>query len=431
MWGPFRAEEDMTEGFVKTNMRWYLLIAILSALLIVALAVAIFLDQLIVLFTPVKDEVVLEAGSTIFSVEMFRQNERNEITLLSDTASIDFNKVGSYQLNVLVGKRSCVVTLKIIDTTPPTAESVTKQIYTYETVSAEDMITNVSDISSVKAEFATEPKYGSAGKQSVLINVTDEAGNRTTVTSELIIITDTVGPVFSEMADLVVRLGDAISYKKGVTVTDNRDEDVTFTVDSSAVNTAKVGTYSVTYSATDSDGNTTTAIRKVVIQNKVVIDQELVEKMAKDVLDKIITDGMTDHQKIDTIFKYVKKNMVYVSSPETDIPNAAYVAFTKKRGDCYNYFSMTKLLLDGCGIQNIKIERMGGSTTHFWLLVNIGSGWYHYDTTPQHHLYPFSCFMKTDEEVWAYAASRGDGRSDYYNFDKSLYPERATQKYSG
>ena len=230
MRGPFRAEEDMTEGFVKTNKRWYLLIAILSALLIVALAVAIFLDQLIVLFTPVKDEVVLEAGSTIFSVEMFRQNERNEITLLSDTASIDFNKVGSYQLNVLVGKRSCVVTLKIIDTTPPTAESVTKQIYTYETVSAEDMITNVSDISSVKAEFATEPKYGSAGKQSVLINVTDEAGNRTTVTSELIIITDTAGPVFSEMADLVVRLGDAISYKKGVTVTDNRDEDVTFTV---------------------------------------------------------------------------------------------------------------------------------------------------------------------------------------------------------
>jgi hypothetical protein len=155
MRGPFRAEEDMTEGFVKTNKRWYLLIAILSALLIVALAVAIFLDQLIVLFTPVKDEVVLEAGSTIFSVEMFRQNERNEITLLSDTASIDFNKVGSYQLNVLVGKRSCVVTLKIIDTTPPTAESVTKQIYTYETVSAEDMITNVSDISSVKAEFVT------------------------------------------------------------------------------------------------------------------------------------------------------------------------------------------------------------------------------------------------------------------------------------
>ncbi len=421
----------MTDTFMKTKKQWHILIVILSAVLVTALVTAIFLDQLIVLFTPVKDEVVLEAGSSAFSVDLFSENDRTEITLLTDPSTIDLNKVGNYTLNVMVGKRSCNVTLRIVDTTPPTAESTAKQIYTYETVTAKDMVTNISDISPVKVEFAKEPTFGTVGTQKVLVNITDEAGNKTTVTSELTVIKDSVAPVFSEMSDLVIRLGDAISYKKGVNVTDNRDENVAFSVDSSAVNTTKVGTYSVTYTATDSDGNTTTATRKVVIQNKVVIDQELVEKMAKDVLDKIITDGMTDHQKIDAIFKYVKKNMVYVSSPETDIPNAAYVAFTNKRGDCYNYFSMTKLLLDGCGIQNMKIERMGGSTTHFWLLVNIGSGWYHYDTTPQHHLYPFSCFMKTDAEVWAYAASRGDGRSDYYNFDKSLYPDRATEKYSG
>lgn len=421
----------MADTHIKTRKHWYILIAVLAVILAAVIAIAVFMDQLIVLFTPIKDVVILEAGSTNFSVDLFKDNERTELTLLSDISSVDFNKVGDYPLNVAVGKRTCSVTLRIVDTTPPTAEAVTKQIYTYETVTADDLVTNISDISSVQVEFVKEPTFGTAGEQTVLINLTDASGNKTTISSELKIIKDSVPPVFAEMSDLVVRLGDTISYKKGVSVTDNLDETVDFTVDNSAVDSSKVGTYAVTYTATDSDGNTTTVTRKVVIQNKAVIDQELVDKMAKDVLDKIITEGMTDHEKIDAIFKWVKKNMVYVSSPETDIPNAAYVAFTKKRGDCYNYFSMTKVLLDGCGIQNMKIERSGGSTTHFWLLVNIGSGWYHYDTTPQHHLYPFSCFMKTDEEVWAYAKSRGDGRADYYNFDESLYPDRATEKYAG
>ena len=91
---------------------------------------------------------------------------------------------------------------------------------------------------------------------------------------------------------------------------------------------------------------------------------------------------------------------------------------------------MVKYMLDECGIENMLVERYGGKTTHYWHLVNVGTGWYHYDTTPQSLEDPFRCFMKTDEQVWAYAKSRHDGRSDYYNFDTSKYPERATEKYT-
>lgn len=421
----------MTEKYTKIRRGRLVLISILIFVLIAAVAVAFLLEPLIVLFAPIKNEVILEAGSADFSVDLYKENEKSQLELLSDVSSIDFNKVGEHKLLILAGRRTCEVTLRIVDTTPPAAEAVSKQIYTFETVAAEDLVTNVSDVSSVRIDFVEDPAFGVVGTQAVLLDLTDAVGNKTTVEAELSIIKDSVPPAFAEMEDLVVRIGDTISYKKGVSVTDNRDETVDFSVDSSGVDTGKMGTYTVTYTATDSDDNTTVVTRNVIIQDKLVIDQELVDSLAKKVLDEIITESMTAHEKIEVIFKWVKKNMTYTSSPESDIVNAAYVAFTKKRGDCYNYYSMTKLLLDGCGIENMMIERSGGSTTHFWSLVNVGTGWYHYDTTPQHSKYPFSCFMKTDEEVWAYANSRGDGRTDYYDFDQTLYPERATEKYAG
>lgn len=421
----------MTETKRKNKAIWYVLIAILSILLIAAVIAAFFADELITFIKPVHETVVYEAGADDFAVDLFKRNETLEITILSDTSVIDLSKIGEHTIELSDGWRNFTSTLRIIDTTPPTATAVSKQIYTFETVTAEELVKDIKDVSAVQVEFAQDPPFGTAGNHTVTVILTDKSGNTNRVNVSLSIIKDPVPPVFSEMEDLVVQLGNAISYKKGVVLTDNRDESVAFTVDSSLVDTEKIGTYQVTYTATDSDGNTATAIRNVIIQEKPVIELELVETMAKEVLDEIITESMSDHEKIKTIFNWVKRNMTYVSSPETDIPNAAYVAFTTKRGDCYNYFSMTKLLLDGCGIQNMMIERAGGSSTHYWHLVNIGSGWYHYDTTPQHHLYPYSCFMKTDEEVWEYANSRGDGRTDYYNFDETLYPERATEKYSG
>ena len=420
----------MTECNKKKTF-WYVLITILTIVLTLTVTAAIFAEELVGIIKPVYERVEYEAGIDNFNIELFRRSDYIDITLLSDIKEVDFNETGVYTLEFTDGWRTFTSTLQIVDTTPPTATAVDKQIYTYESLEPEAFVTDIKDISDVTVAFSKEPSFGTVGKHTVMLVLTDGSGNVSRIYAELNIIKDTVAPVFSEMEDLVVQIGEAISYRKGVTATDNRDETVNITVDSSLVETDKLGVYEVTYTATDSDGNIATAKRKVIIQEKPVITQELVEKLAKEVLDEIITENMTDHDKINTIFKWVKKNMLYVSSPENDVVNAAYVAFTTGRGDCYNYYSMTKLLLDGCGIQNMMIERDGGSSTHFWHLVNIGTGWYHYDTTPQHHLYPFSCFMKTDAEVWAYAESRGDGRSDYYNFDESLYPERATEKYSG
>ena len=380
--------------------------------------------------SPVTELLTVEAGTENLTKEMFLLKDDSQITLLTDLSMIDLGKVGTHTITFVKKNRTYISILSVVDTTAPLVKTVEKEIYNDETLDADAFISEITDLSPTTVSYKTTVPFGTAGKHDIQLLVVDSYGNETTVNAALTIKTDEIPPVFDTMEDIYVQVGGTVSYKKGVTVNDNRDESVAFTVNSSAVDLNKAGTYEVIYTATDKSGNTTSAKRIVNVTVKPVINRELVDAMAKEVLDKIISPDMTAHQKIDTIFKWVRKNMVYASSPEQEIPEAAYVAFKNKRGDCYNYYALTTVLLDGCGIENQKIERSGGKTSHIWLLVNIGSGWYHYDTTPQHHLYPYTCFMKTDEEVWEYAKSRGDGRVDYYNFDQSLYPERATTPYS-
>lgn len=412
------------------SKRFIIIIAIV-ALLFAVVALPMLVISLVPKTAPVNAAITVEAGTKNLSCELFKKETDNDIDikLLTDVSKIDLCKTGCYDIELSCDKDIYTSVLTIVDTTPPTATMVDKEIYNDETIDVNAFIADIKDFSKVTAEFVAVPDFTKVGEQTVEILLTDAAGNKAVVTAKLMVKKDTVAPVFGKMNTITVRLGNTVSYRNGVSVTDNRDEKVSFQVDNSKVNLQKEGTYTITYTATDKAGNTATATRTVKVLPKLVIDQELVDGMAKDVLKKIIKSGMTQHQKIEAIYNYVRNNMTYVSSPEKDIPNAAYVAFTKKRGDCFNYLAMTKLLLDHAGIQNMRIDRFGGSSTHYWLLVNVGTGWYHFDTTPQSWQSPFRCFMKTNQEVWDYAKSRKDGRADYYNFKEDLYPQIATEKY--
>ena len=98
---------------------------------------------------------------------------------------------------------------------------------------------------------------------------------------------------------------------------------------------------------------------------------------------------------------------------------AAYSGFVNGRGDCYVYYAMSRALLDGAGIENMKICRDNPAKPHFWNLVNCGDGWYHFDTCPHYKNYPLEAFMLTDREVEEYSKNCVE---EYYSFDKSLYP---------
>jgi hypothetical protein len=72
----------------------------------------------------------------------------------------------------------------------------------------------------------------------------------------------------------------------------------------------------------------------------------------------------------------------------------------------------------------MDIHREGGSAEHYWLLVNTGTGWYHFDAT-RRQVY-FDGFMATDSEVKAYTEQVGE---NYYTFDTTKYPATPTEDY--
>ena len=61
---------------------------------------------------------------------------------------------------------------------------------------------------------------------------------------------------------------------------------------------------------------------------------------------------------------------------------------------------------------------------HAWLLVDAGTGWYHFDSTRMRS--GFSCFMKTDAEIQAYL-DQGN-----YNYVRTVskYPATPTTPYT-
>lgn len=377
---------------------------------------------------PVVESVTMEAGSEQIPLMQFPKEDKI-VTLVTDVSGIDLKQPGEYTLEFAYKRKTFFSTLRIVDTTPPTGTPVEHTIYNDQTLTVEDFVTDIQDLTPVSVSFAQTPDFTKVGDQTVQVELTDTSGNVGIVEAKLTVIADTTFPEFSPMEELVVNIGQTVSYRKGITVTDDRDGPLSFTIDSSGVNLEKEGVYVIKYQATDSSGNTTTVERKLTVSAALVVNQELVEEKAKEVLSRIITQDMSDHDKIYAIFYYVRRNVTYSNAANKDILTAAYQAMVKRKGDCYNYFALAKVLLDQCGIDNLPVERYKGKSSHYWLLVNIGTGWYHYDPSPQSDEDPFRCFMKTDAQVKAYARSRSDGRSDYYKFDESKYPARATEKY--
>lgn len=406
-------------------MRKKMILLIASVTLLVA---AVIICAVIFAPKPVQESVFVEAGSQQIPLEQFPKDGK-QVELLTDISSIDLNQPGVHQLEFLYKKKIYSSSLQIMDTTAPAGTSVAHTIYNDETLTPSDFVTDIRDVTEVEISFKKTPDFTAVGEQTVTVLLTDTSGNVGRVKAKLTVVADTTFPTFSPMEDLTVNIGQTVSYRKGITATDDRDGELTFQIDSSSVNLEEEGTYTITYTATDSSGNTTTVERRINVSASLVINQELVEEKAKEILGKILKEDMTDHDKIYTIFYYVRRNVAYSSAPNKDIYSAAYHAMVKRRGDCYNYFAMAKVLLDQCGIENLPVERYKGKSSHYWLLVNIGTGWYHYDPSPQSLEDPFRCFMKTDAQVKAYSRSRTDGKNDYYKFDETKYPARATEKY--
>lgn len=364
--------------------------------------------------SPVLAELQWEVGASVPTADDFTMAGIEKRLLTTD---IDTSKPSRQVVNIEVDGVTYDSILYIADTVPPIVEVRNLTGFTNTPVTAADFLVSVQDITTVTAAFAEEPDLTTAGSREVGLVFKDESGNETRASAILTLEDDTEPPVITGVRDITYVMGTSISYKKNITVSDNSGAELQLNVDNSQVNLEAEGVYSVTYSAVDYSGNVTSVTASVTVM-AMTYDVNEVYGYADAVLASIFTEGMTQYEKLQAIYNYVKSNVGYIShSDKGDWVKAAYEGFVKKQGDCYVYACTTKVLLDRAGITNMDIEKIPSRTSHYWNLVDIGEGWHHLDTTPRKD-HPV-IFYWTEAELMEYSAKHGNS----HNYDHELYPE--------
>lgn len=186
--------------------------------------------------------------------------------------------------------------------------------YTTSLLTAEQFVTEAEDATALTFYFQNDPVLVE-GTQEVVIVAKDEGGNTTEAVASLTLKDDTEAPVMKGVANRTVYIGDGISYKAGVTVTDNCDEDIELQVDSSGVDLNTEGNYHVTYSAKDRAGNETSQTITLTVR-KHAYTQEEVDVLADKVLADIIMPEMSDYDKLVAIYDWVRTHVSYINYSE-------------------------------------------------------------------------------------------------------------------
>lgn len=380
-------------------------------LLVLIVAAAFYFVGFLLFGNTVNKEVSVEAGQGELSVSQF--DSSNVASFYKVPSAEILNKPGSYKIKIKKYIFVYTSTLKVVDTTMPKGTAVSKVIWKGEELNPSDLVENIEDNTEVTVTFKNAPDLEKAGEQEAVLLLTDKGGNVLELSSMVTIKEDTEPPVITGAVNQRVYVGDTIAYRKNVSVTDNRDEEVELKIDSSNVNLSKVGDYTAVYSAVDSSGNLATKNVTVTVIEKTVSEEQVFEQ-ADRILASITNDSMSKKEKAIAIYKWIRSNIGYRALPSSgDWLMSANEGFTKKSGDCYIYYAVSRALLTRADIDNIEILRTDKG--HYWNMVNYGEGWYHFDTTPRSAGGDF-CLV-TDSYLEAYNAKHHS-----HFWDKSLYP---------
>lgn len=394
--------------------------------------------------SPVIEELTAELGEPMPSPSDYIDKEllKNQFgienadglyTVSYETAPVE-GTLGTQSLRLRVDSMTFDVSLTVKDTIPPEADPVSMILTNgMHTPAPEDFVGKVRDASEVTLSFLEEYDFSYPHDFDVKILLTDTSGNETVVTASVHCLIDNEPPVLTVEGDLYVTVGKTVSYKGGVTATDNSGDPI-LTIDNSAVDLNTKGVYEIIYTATDKAGNTTTAVRKLFVVEELPPEESEVLAMAKDVYDKYIVtrEGMTKLEIARAIYDWCY-NVITFDMKGTDRSlgpiKLAYDGFSTHKGDCYTYMITAKYLFLIADIPTVEVTRLRyeGESNHFWLLVDVGDGWYHFDATSRSTGRGTDTFMLTDAELADFCTRFNVPH--YFRFQHDAYPERATDSY--
>ena len=391
---------------------------------VLGLLVAIIFALVVVIrfFWNVKSSVVLEAGDPVPQADAFMSSPTDSIKCLSDLSALDTAVPADYKVEFSWWFFKTTSTLSVKDTVAPVATAKNVSARMGNQVTANDFIASIDDKTHVDVSFAAAPDMTFVGTQPVSILLKDSGDNQTTLSAELTLYDDDVAPVITGAKNLTVYIGENVSYRKGIEVTDNKDPEPALKIDSTAVNLDVEGTYQITYTATDAAGNSSSVTVDVNVCPRPSNYDDIVKlnQKADELLGKILTPDMNEVQKAFAIFRWCRKNIPWYGGRIKDHDEVvqATKGLNGNSGDCYTCTVTCLKLLERAGFDAQMLERKNNLGLHYWVFVKVNGNWYHMDPSPI-YINQFICFLGTDEQVKWFSTQMRPG---YYDHDYSKYP---------
>jgi hypothetical protein len=220
--------------------------------------------------------VTLEVGATYNEQgATATDNYDTSVTVTIGGDIVDTNTVGTYTVTYnasdAAGNNATEVTrtVNVVDSTAPVITltgdaTVTLEVgATYTDLGA--TATDNYDTSVTVTVGGDTVDTTTVGTYTVTYNASDAAGNNATEVTRTVNVVDSTAPVITLTGDATVTLEVGATYTDlGATATDNYDTSVTVTVGGDTVDTTTVGTYTVTYNASDAAGNNATEVTRTV-----------------------------------------------------------------------------------------------------------------------------------------------------------------------
>ena len=361
--------------------------------------------------------VTLEASKTPLSPEAVLADGTYETAAFSEPFVPD--TVGTHAVPMRIDGEDNVALIEVKDTVAPVLTLKTEAWYLNAKIGPEQFV-DVSDATETTLTFENEPDW-TTSEQEVTVLCEDGGKNRASIRFTLSLAPDTEPPALYGVKDRSCYVNEPVAYLSEVFAVDACDGEVAVTVDSSGVDPSRKGSYPVIYTATDRAGNT--ASKRVTFSFvKTKVTEQRAQEVADRIIGRIFTEGMTIHEQIRAIHDYVFTHVHYVSkSNKQDWRSEAVRGLTQGKGDCFTSYAAARLLLEQTDAELLSVERYGGRTRHYWMLVNVGGGWYHFDACNAGKGRN-RCFMWTNEQTRAVS-------SYFWRFDESLYPPVATEPY--
>ena len=228
-----------------------------------------------------SSELTIQAGSTYEDAGATCTDETDgSLTPITISDTVDTSSPGTYTVTYACtdssGNRSTISrTVTVVDTTDPVItlngppELTIQAGSTYEDAGA--TCTDETDGSLTPITISDTVDTSSPGTYTVTYACTDSSGNGSTISRTVTVVAaetpiDTTDPVITinGSPELTIQAGSTYT-EQGATCTDDTDGSLQVTT-TGTVNAAAPGTYTVTYTCTDSSGNNATADRIVFVR---------------------------------------------------------------------------------------------------------------------------------------------------------------------